>query len=165
MLYFHISHEKWRLYFFTRPSHTYTRLPYIVLNLQIECDMGWYRYTSHSENHSTECENLKILHCPGRRLDTGDNVTHLKKSTWWTAPSSAPHFCESIYKIKQDINYLYLIDVVSMVGAYTVTLVSKSRINTLDRVYPADTRCWNNVVLMLGANNKTTLVQRLVAAG
>ena len=45
-----------RLYFLTRSSHTYARLPYIVMNLQLECDMGWYQYTSHSENHSTECE-------------------------------------------------------------------------------------------------------------
>ena len=33
-------------------------LPYIVLNMHPECDMGLYRYTSHSENHSTECEKL-----------------------------------------------------------------------------------------------------------
>ena len=38
------------LYFLTRSSHTWHMLPYIVLNLQLECDMGWYRYTSHSEN-------------------------------------------------------------------------------------------------------------------
>ena len=29
--------------------------------LQLECDMGWYRYTSHSENHCTECMKWKIL--------------------------------------------------------------------------------------------------------
>ena len=33
-----------RLSFLTRSSRTYTRLPYIVLNLQLECDMGWYWY-------------------------------------------------------------------------------------------------------------------------
>ena len=33
-------------------------LPDILLNLHLECDMGWYRYTSHSENHSTEFENM-----------------------------------------------------------------------------------------------------------
>ena len=31
-------------------------LPYIVLNLQLECDTGWYPYTSHSKNQSTECD-------------------------------------------------------------------------------------------------------------
>ena len=36
-------------------------IPYVVLNLQLECDMGWYRYTSHSENHSKECENQQRL--------------------------------------------------------------------------------------------------------
>ena len=46
-----------RLYFLTRSTHTWHIQPYIVLNLQLECDMSWYWYTSHSENHSTECEN------------------------------------------------------------------------------------------------------------
>ena len=50
-----------RLYFLTRSPHTWHILPYIVLNLQLECDMGWYRYTSHSENHSTECEKKYYL--------------------------------------------------------------------------------------------------------
>ena len=50
------------LYFLTRSTHTWHIQPCIVLNLQLECDMGWYRYTSHSENHSTECESMLIIH-------------------------------------------------------------------------------------------------------
>ena len=33
-----------------------TQLPYIaVQTTAIECDMGLYRYTSHSKNHCSEC--------------------------------------------------------------------------------------------------------------
>ena len=38
------------------------KLPYIVPNLQLECDMSWYQHTSHGENHSTECENIYFSH-------------------------------------------------------------------------------------------------------
>ena len=57
-LFWHIA---WKMnnvcIFLTRSSHDII-LPYIMLNLQLECDMGWYGYTYHSWNHSTECENL-----------------------------------------------------------------------------------------------------------
>ena len=49
-----------RLYFLTRSSHIWHDCDIsciFQLKLQLECDMGWYRYTSHSENHCAECEN------------------------------------------------------------------------------------------------------------
>ena len=43
-------------YFLTRSSHTWQTCHSSQIKLQLECDMGWYRYTSHSENHHTECD-------------------------------------------------------------------------------------------------------------
>ena len=44
------KHEQ-RLYILTRWSHTCHTCPILQFKLQQECYMGWYRYTSHSENH------------------------------------------------------------------------------------------------------------------
>ena len=50
-------------------------LPHIVLNLHLECDMGWYQYTSHSENHCAECENV---HVSDKEID--ESKEHVHKS-------------------------------------------------------------------------------------
>ena len=72
-----------RLYFLTRSTHTWHIQPYIVLNLQLECDMGWYQYTSHSENQCTECENTQF----------GDLcLRHV--SVTCVSPASLPSDCE-----------------------------------------------------------------------
>ena len=62
----------------------YIMLPYIVLNLHLECNMGWYRYKSHSENHSTECDNLffkshmgEYKKIPVNVLNRTYNITHI----------------------------------------------------------------------------------------
>ena len=46
-----------RLYFLTRSRHTWHNCHRLLFKLQLECDMGWYRYPSHSENYCAECEN------------------------------------------------------------------------------------------------------------
>ena len=49
-----------RLYFLTRSSHIWhdCHILQFKLGLPLECDMGWYRYTSPSKNHCAECEKL-----------------------------------------------------------------------------------------------------------
>ena len=61
---YHTKNEQ-RLYFLTRWGHTWHNCRTFQFKLQLECDimdMDWYRYTSHSENHSTECEKV-FLNC------------------------------------------------------------------------------------------------------
>ena len=45
-----------RLYFLTRSSYKCHNWHILHFKLHLECDMGWYRCTSHSENHCAECE-------------------------------------------------------------------------------------------------------------
>ena len=66
VLYCHISHSNERLYFLTQSSHTWhnSRIHCVQsATTDLEYDMGWYWYTSHSENHSTECENKLCSTC------------------------------------------------------------------------------------------------------
>ena len=48
-----VSHEKGTTFIF---PHTWHNCHTLLLKLQLECDMGWCRYTSHGENHSRECD-------------------------------------------------------------------------------------------------------------
>ena len=58
----HIARKMNNVCIFSHDQVTHDiKLPYIVLNLQLERDMGWYRHTSHSENHSIECDKSRIL--------------------------------------------------------------------------------------------------------
>ena len=58
--------------YFTRSCHTWHNCHRFEFKLQLECDMGWYRHTSHSENHPIECEKkmYHILQYLLSRLDT-----------------------------------------------------------------------------------------------
>ena len=48
-------------------------LPYIVLNLQLEYHMGWYRYTSPSENYSKECGKQSVW-CRSCHITATQNI-------------------------------------------------------------------------------------------
>ena len=50
-----------RLYFLTQSSHIWHTRHILQFKLQLECDMGWYRYTYHIENRCTECEKYSYL--------------------------------------------------------------------------------------------------------
>ena len=51
-----------RLYFLTRSSHIWHNCHRLLFKLQLECDMGWYGYKSHSENTCAEGEKLCAKH-------------------------------------------------------------------------------------------------------
>ena len=97
-----------RLYFLTRSSHTYTRLPYIVLILQLEYDMGWYRYTSRSENHSKECE--KICKRCSSECDIGKYSTRSMNKVWAfrRTPYSLNMCCIFTYRTKNEQRLYFL---------------------------------------------------------
>ena len=60
LYFFAISHEKWTT-FVSRSSLTWHNCHRLQLKLQLEWDMGWYRYTFSSENHCTEWEKCQTV--------------------------------------------------------------------------------------------------------
>ena len=94
----YLTRNEQRLYFLARSSHTWHNYHRLQFKLQLECDEGWYRYTSHSENHCTECDiACLLLHgwtlskiffrdvvpilnfCWSTAYDTGPRI----KQNWW----------------------------------------------------------------------------------
>ena len=52
-----------RLYFLTRSDYTWHNCHRVQFKVQLECDMGWYRYTSRSDNH---CHGVSALYCTAK---------------------------------------------------------------------------------------------------
>ena len=78
-------------------THDISAMHTVQFNLQLECGMGWYRYTSHSENHCTECENGSFWKCLYgsydvdvkyfvTRLSDGGCSTRVLLDLWWHRP-------------------------------------------------------------------------------
>ena len=59
-----------RLYFLTRSRPIWHKCPTLQFKLQVECVMGWYRYTPHSDIHHAECEKTCSSQLRSKTLQT-----------------------------------------------------------------------------------------------